>query len=189
MRPLLLDELCEAIQISDTEPGHDLTEDTRIVTDSIIENCAPLVRMETTGANESKPKIVTLCHSSVRTFLEKNPGILQDHETAHTAAIGNIEATLFAELCLKYLQQPRYVRQLKMTKGSFATHCGQDIVEHHLLKYCAKYWGQHLGKLDFSPELGEKVERFLRSDYFVTCIQVQSLLIGGQYCGLAGTMN
>jgi hypothetical protein len=189
IRPLSLEELCEAIQTCETEPGQNLTEDTRIVADSIIENCAPLVRMDIIGDGKDEKHIFTLCHASVRAFLLKNPGIFKDHEWAHPEAIGIIEARLFADVCLKYLQQPRYSKQLRKTKESFATPCGQDVIEHQLLRYCIKYWGWHLENLDFTPELGRKVEQFLRSEYFITCIQAQSLLVGGQYFNSRAVLN
>jgi hypothetical protein len=122
-----------------------LTEDTRIISDSIIENCAPLVRLDTIGHGKDERKILTLCHGSVNAFLMRHPGVLKNQNSARY--VGNVEPRLFANLCLKYLQQPRYASQLKKTKESFVMHCGQDIAEHHLLVYCSKYWRHILKRL------------------------------------------
>ena len=52
-------------------------------------------------------------------------------------------------------------------------------MEHHLLSYAAKYWDKHLDDIAFSQEMSEKVESFIISPYFRTCLQVQSLFIEG----------
>lgn len=53
-------------------------------------------------------------------------------------------------------------------------------MEHHLLSYAAKYWDKHLDDVPFSQEMSDKVERFITSPHFQTCLQVQSLFIEGK---------
>ncbi|KAF7541490.1 hypothetical protein G7054_g584 [Neopestalotiopsis clavispora] len=183
IRPLKEEELCEAIQVCETEPGSDLSEDTRIVSESIIESCAPLVRLDTINVGKSnETRIFALCHGSVKSFLMRNPIILQTQGKTSTEGIGSIEPSLFADICLQYLQQPRYTELMRLHQDEkFFTHCGQDVVDHPFLAYCAKYWAQHLDKVQFTPHMGRKIEEFLRSKQFVICLQAQTLFVGGLF--------
>ncbi|KAF2998069.1 hypothetical protein E8E14_000215 [Neopestalotiopsis sp. 37M] len=85
-------------------------------------------------------------------------------------------------ICLQYLRQPRYTELMRLHQDEkFFTHCGQDVVDHPFLAYCAKYWAQHLDKVQFTPHMGRKIEEFLRSKQFVICLQAQTLFVGGLF--------
>lgn len=175
-RPLQLEELCEAVGISNMEYNEDMSHRQKLFQSRVIDLCAPLVETETVG-----PRIVcTLSHSSVRNYLLKNPQILSTNVGGNSQkyTISNKE---LAAACLKYLLQPRYQQLLVKSGDSFETSSGEDIFEHHLLNYAAKYWDKHLDDVDYSQEWCDRVYGFLTSPQFRTCIQVQSLLIEGWF--------
>ncbi|KAI1079934.1 hypothetical protein F5B20DRAFT_590137 [Whalleya microplaca] len=177
-RPLSLEELCEAIEILNVMPGQNIGGKERIFEDT-VNFCIPLIRVDQTTNNGAK--ICTLCHGSVKEFLELNPRILKETGVAHPSE-SDISPGLLAELCLKYLQQPRYSNILtKAEDDTFETSCGQNVLDHHLLVYCAKYWALHMESLRSSPELRIQVEQFVKSQHFMTCIQVQSLFVGENF--------
>ncbi|KAH8891753.1 hypothetical protein GQ53DRAFT_841147 [Thozetella sp. PMI_491] len=180
LRPLTLDELCEALEISDTAAGQNLDDEGYIARESILQDLAPLVRVTKFSELNRDEEVCTLCHGSVRQFLKKNPKILTSKDDRWSEEV-EIGPKLLAQICLKYLQQPRYVGQLKRTAdGALTTQCGQSVLEHHFLNYSARYWDQHLNELTFSEDLGNKVEKFIRSSSFVTSLQVQTLFLRGK---------
>ncbi|GKZ29802.1 hypothetical protein AbraIFM66950_006552 [Aspergillus brasiliensis] len=77
--------------------------------------------------------------------------------------------------------KPRY-RQLLTREGETFVDCdGDDILNHHLLSYAAKYWDKHLDGVDYSLEYYQKTSRFIKSPQFFTLLQVQSLFVDGQF--------
>ncbi|KAI3326935.1 hypothetical protein HD806DRAFT_378066 [Xylariaceae sp. AK1471] len=176
-RPLLLDELCEAVSISETDAGQNLCKVDGIYRGRVVDHCAPWIRVdELGGRKKSDSKTCTLSHSSIRKFLIKNPDILLRGQNCE------ISPSYLADVCLRYLEQKRYRKTLKRTEDNiFQTASGEDIVHHHLLGYCAKYWTRHLSDIPYSAEICERVEGFVKSKYFGTTLQIQSLLVGGQF--------
>ncbi|RDW66363.1 hypothetical protein BP6252_09998 [Coleophoma cylindrospora] len=175
-RPLLLDELCEAVSITDTDPGQNLCISEHHHRNLVVDNCAPWIRIDELIGQKSDKTICTLSHSSIRKFLIRSPDVLLRGKNCE------ISAYVFADVCLRYLEQKRYRKALKIMEDSkFLTACGEDIINHHLLGYCAKYWSRHLDEIPYSAELCKRVEDFVTSRNFGTTLQVQSLLVGGQF--------
>lgn len=170
-RPLLLSELCEAVQIIGTPEGEDMTTDDCIRQAKLLTSCESLLKFDeirtSTGVTT---KMCTLWHESFKIFLVHNPDVLGGSIACRDLAMG----------CLKYLQQPKYDGLLSKVGHSFSTVSDEDIVNHHLLVYSAKYWRSHMDTMPYSLELCQKVEDFARSQNFITCLQVQSLLVDGQ---------
>ncbi|OTA78795.1 hypothetical protein M434DRAFT_38448 [Hypoxylon sp. CO27-5] len=180
-RPLSLEELCEAIEAFDISAGDNIGGGGRVFEDMIEYYCAPLIRIDEVISKKVPKRLCRLCHSSVKEFLVRNPRILENPVGTNQEDI-RITSTILAESCLKYLQQTRFSELLRRTEDDlFVTSCGEDILQYHFLIYCARYWGQHLGMVPYSPELGDRAEQFLRSRNFVTCLQVQSLFIVGYF--------
>lgn len=115
-------------------------------------------------------KMCTLWHASFRTFLVNKSDVLGGSITCQDLAMG----------CLNYLRQPKYDGLLSKVGQSFSTISDEDIADHNLLVYSAKYWRSHMDSMSHSLELCQKLEDFVRSTNFITCLQVQSLLVGGQ---------
>lgn len=177
-RPLFLDELCEAIEIFDEERGNNLESGRRVLRRQLLDSCAPLVRVEDVLSSTTPKQVCSLSHASVRTFLQNNPDILSDKETC------SVSHEVLAVSCLKYLQQRRYGSLLATKDRTFVTKCGESITAHALLTYAAKYWHKHLDLIPYAEGLGKTVQDFVRSTNFTTCLQVQSLFIGGKSTGV-----
>lgn len=181
-RDLRSDELCEAIAIFKTGKGKNIS-DSRIFTGKIVDWCAPLVRK----SEHLQTTTYTVSHASVRQYLLSNPDVLQGKDLKEDLRISS-EFMAFA--CLKYLQQPRYKHELKPKMGdqdieTFLTWDGQNTIVHHFLTYSAKYWAGHIE--DFLKDrtdrqkVCDEVELFLKSNQFITCLQVQSLWVEGTF--------
>lgn len=177
---MFLEELCEAVEISDHPPGEDLDSTCRVFRSRILDSCAPLARVDIVNTKAKCKEICTLSHGSVKTFLVKNPSVLSSAEGCQ------VSSKLLADSCLKYLQQPRYKKQLVRGTGTFTTASKQDILDHYLLNYCAKYWHKHMDDMVFSSELCKRVEDFVKSTNFATLLQVQSLFVGGKLLQIWG---
>ncbi|KAM3069555.1 hypothetical protein ACMFMG_005658 [Clarireedia jacksonii] len=177
-RPLRLDELCESIAVLGTDDCSNVNRLERLRPNMVLKLCQPLVQIEdVVGAGSAVP-ICTLTHASVRKFLVKNPQILS---TSESPAACWITEEVMANVCLKYLWQPRYQRLLTKSEDTFKDHTGEDIMEHHLLSYAAKYWDKHLDNVPYTEKLCSRVKSFILSEQFYTCLQVQSLFVGGQF--------
>ena len=144
----------------------------------VLELCQPLVQVHETKGPDGKIAICTLTHGSVKNFLLKNPDILTRNSNPPAYALTN---NVVADICQKYLLQPRY-RHLLVQNGETFVDCdGDDILNHHLLSYAAKYWDKHLDSVDYSPDFHQTVSKFLTSSQFFTLLQIQSLFIDGMF--------
>ncbi|KAF2455505.1 hypothetical protein BDY21DRAFT_349522 [Lineolata rhizophorae] len=178
-RPLYLHELCEAMGMCAIKLGENMSSRNRLFKSKVEDLCAPLVEVQRTG-DESGREVCCLSHSSVRTFLLKNRDCLQKG-CPPNSEICSLRADVLADICFKYLNQPRYERMLKKKDDTFKTATGEDIDGHQLLSYAAKYWDKHLDDVSPTPELCAQVLDFIKSRRFQTCMQVQSLFIEGQF--------
>ncbi|KAJ5970417.1 uncharacterized protein N7479_000335 [Penicillium vulpinum] len=178
-RPLRLDELCECTAMVKGYEGHDIDRSQKIVKKSkILELCQPLVQVHETEGPEGKIAICTLTHGSVKSFLLKNSEILIGNSNPPAYSLTN---DVMANICQKYLLQPRYQRLLARKGETFVDCVEDDIMNHHLLSYAAKYWDKHLDDVGYSSEFGEKASRLITSPQFFTLLQIQSLFIDGQF--------
>lgn len=174
-----MDELCEAIGICNIEDGTNVSKREVLFRAKVLELCSPLVQIQDIDKGIVQ-SICTLAHASVRSFLVKNPRILLEEKKEGMTKDLMITTDHLAKICLKYLSQPRYKEPLREKRDTFETSAGEDIFEHHLLSYTAKYWDKHLDDIDYTPEWCQKVEQFVRLRQFITCMQVQSLFVEGK---------
>ena len=175
-RPLLLDELCEATAVVSTDGRKNADSSQKLFKSKLPNLCEPLIQIQDVRSGQTTVATCTLTHSSVHEYLVSNPQIL-----SASPGLGacSIESTVLANVCLNYLSQPRYFRLLRKSGDTFIDSDNEDIVEHHLLSYAAKYWDKHLDDVPFSQEMCDKVQNFITSAQFRTCLQVQSLFIEG----------
>ena len=143
----------------------------------VLKLCEPLVQIEDVDTAHGSISTCTLTHASVRQFLVKHPQILS---TSETPAACWIMEEVMANVCLKYLWQSRYQRTLSKFEDTFTDCTGEDIMEHHLLSYAAKYWDKHLDGVSYTNEICSRVQNFINSAQFFTCLQIQSLFVGGK---------
>ena len=61
------------------------------------------------------------------------------------------------------------------------TSSRENIENHHLLTYAAKYWDKHFDHVEETPELRQQIEEFLVSSNFRSTIQLQSLFVQGHF--------
>jgi hypothetical protein len=176
-RPLRLDELCEATAAIDTESGKDINRSAKLFRNKVISLCQPLVNVQDSQSEHGIVSTCTLTHATVRNFLLKHPRILDDAATSDNV----IAPIVMAQVCLAYLMQPRYNVPLRREGIDFRDKRDENIIDQHLLVYAAKYWDKHLDSVDYSAEMLDRVTRFLKSKQYYTCLQVQSLLVGGQF--------
>ncbi|KAL8747304.1 MAG: hypothetical protein Q9190_000810 [Brigantiaea leucoxantha] len=179
-RPLLLEELSEAVGMASTLEHSDLNRAKIPILKRIKEICAPLIDVYE-GRSDGGSNICSLSHATVRSFLLKNPKILEFSQGVKNTTSAIISETIVAEVCFKYLSQPRYMKPLSRRNDLFVTDSGEDISNHYLLSYAAKYWDRHFDHLEYNKNSIERVAQFLQSSNFITCIQVQSLCVEGQF--------
>jgi hypothetical protein len=174
---LRLDELCEATAAIATERGKDVNRSAKLFKSKVVALCQPLVNVQDSQTEHGIISTCTLAHATVRSFLLKHLDILGKEGSRENS----ISASNMADICLTYLMQPRYNAILRKEGNDFKDKRDESIMEHHLLVYAAKYWDKHLDLVDYSPELCDRVIRFLKSKQYFTCLQVQSLFVGGQF--------
>ncbi|GLA28115.1 hypothetical protein AnigIFM63326_005683 [Aspergillus niger] len=177
-RPLRLDELCECTAMVKGLEGQNIDRSQKIKKSKVLELCQPLVQIHESDGPAGTISICTLTHGSVKSFLLKNPEILAKNSNPPAYALTN---DVLADICRKYLLQPRYQQLLTRDGETFVDYEGEDIFSHHLLSYAAKYWDKHLDSVDFSLEYCQKTSSLIRSSHFFTLLQVQSLFVDGQF--------
>ena len=179
-RPLFVNELREAAAVCHTCDGENIDKAQIPFKRKILELCEPLVRVYEVSGPEGGSETCYFCHASVRDFF-RNSSLYSDKATSNGYAISS---QTMASICLRYLSQPRYMRLLVRNRDSFQDADGGDIMDHAMLVYAAKYWDKHLDAVDPSQALSDMIDKFLRSQQFVTCLQVQSLLVDGESTGM-----
>ena len=120
-----------------------------------------------------------LFHSTLKDFLTSNQDIFQ--QELPNPAIHAISELTIANACLLYLSQDRYSQLLTQEAEHWVTTSKNGIEDHHLLTYSAKYWDKHFDRVEETPELRQKIERFLKSPNFPTTMQLQSLFVQGHF--------
>ena len=139
---------------------------------------APLIETQEDPENQGEC-FCYLFHSTVREFLLKNQSIFQ-HESSSPAIHAVSELTI-ANACLLYLSQDRYSHLLTRDAGHWITRSKDNIKDHHLVTYSAKYWDKHFDSVEETPELRREIEGFLTSPNFQTTMQLQSLFVQGHF--------
>lgn len=171
-----LDELCEATAAVQTEYGKDIDRSRKLFRRKVSSLCQPLVRVQDTETPHGTITTCTLSHATVRNFLIKKG---QGCDAVDDEKMFQITPDTLAAICLKYLMQSRFDTLLTKDKDTFKDNLDEDIDNHHLLPYAAKYWDKHLDVAKQWEAFCEPVESFVKSSQFFTCLQVQSLLVGG----------
>lgn len=120
-----------------------------------------------------------LFHSTVRDFLTSNQSIFQQEML--NPAMNSISELTIANACLLYLSQDRYSQLLTRDAEQWFTSSRDNLKDHHLLTYSAKYWDKHFDYVEETLELRQRIEEFLTSLNFQSTIQLQSLFVQGHF--------
>lgn len=179
-RPLLKSEIIDAIAILRTESG-DIDSEYKARDDIILNACRPLVKIIAQKGEKEDDPIITLHDGGVRKFLGESLKLKNKHMEDQLVDVGIIR-----DSCFRYLMQPKYSQLLqKIDTGTFKTwRKNEDITSHKFLGYSVKYWHQHFDTPSEEPPPEaevEKVQRFISSTNFATCVQVQSLIVEGHF--------
>ena len=156
--------------------GENIDRSQKLFKNRLSKLCEPLVQVQDIGSEHRVYTTCTLTHSSVHEFLKSRPEILSATPGLDAC---RIESKILGSICLKYLSPPRYGKLLRKREDTFVDLNDEDFMEQHLLPYAAKYWDKHLDDVPFSQEMCDRVETFVTSPQFQTCLQVQSLIIEG----------
>lgn len=159
-----------------TNSGENVDRSQKLFKGRLSKLCEPLIQVQDIRSGHRVYTTCTLTHSSVHEFLKSRPEVLSAPPRLDAC---HIESKVLASVCLKYLSQPRYGKLLRKREDTFIDLNDEDFMEQHLLSYAAKYWDKHLDEVPFSQEMCDRVETFLTSSQFQTCLQVQSLVIEG----------
>jgi hypothetical protein len=176
-RPLRLEELCEATAATTTNFGENIDHTRRLFKKKVNTLCQPLVRVHDVATAYGTVTTCTLTHATVRNFLLRQN---LNAASADDTRILQIVPDTLADVCLKYLMQSRFASLLSKKGEVFEDSLHVDIDGHHLLPYAAKYWDKHLDVVKDWHSFCEPVRQFVLSEQFFTCLQVQSLLVGGR---------
>ena len=177
-RRLRLTELREAIGIVSSDSPKSLQIRNIPWRQAVEKVFAPLIETQEDPENPGEC-FCYLFHGTVRDFLLKNQSIFQ-HEPA-SPAIHSVSELTIANACLLYLSQDRYSHLLTRDAGHWVTTSKDNIKDHHLVTYSAKYWDKHFDSVEESPELRREIEGFLTSSNFQTTMQLQSLFVQGHF--------
>ncbi|OMP86801.1 hypothetical protein BK809_0000476 [Diplodia seriata] len=137
----------------------------------------PFIITEGPGDDESDK--CELFHGTVRRFLESNPDILaKDYLGPEAVSINEYH---LAEVCTRYLADPRFEKPLSFSEGQWKTFGGEAIETDGFLRYSAKYWDKHLDAVKPTPNLKALVSRFVLSSNYQTLLQLQHLYVDSHF--------
>lgn len=177
-RRLRLTELREAIGIVSSENPRSLQNRNVPWRQAVEKVFAPLIETQEDPENHGE-HFCYLFHSTVRDFLMNNRSIFR--QESPNPAIHSISEFTIANACLLYLSQDRYSQLLTRDAEEWTTISKENISDHHLLTYSAKYWDKHFDQVEETPELRQRIESFLTSSNFQSTLQLQSLFVQGQF--------
>ena len=171
-------ELREAIGIVSSENPRSLQNRNIPWRQAVEKAFAPLIETQEDPENQGE-SFCYLFHSTVRDFLIRNQDIFR--QESPVPAIHAISELTIANACLLYLSQDRYSRLLTNEAEQWITTTKDNIKDHHLLTYSAKYWDKHFDQVEETPELRRRIKGFLTSPNFQSTIQLQSLFVQGHF--------
>ena len=177
-RRLRLTELREAIGIVSSENPRSLQNRNVPWRQAVEKIFAPLLETQEDPENPGE-RFCYLFHNTVWEFLVSNPSIFRQELPCPT--VHSISELTIANACLLYLSQDRYSQNLTREAEQWITTSKDNIKDHHLLTYAAKYWDKHFDNIEETPELRQRIEDFLASSNFQSTIQLQSLFVQGHF--------
>ncbi|KAK1996296.1 hypothetical protein LX36DRAFT_750538 [Colletotrichum falcatum] len=161
---LTFDEVIGALSVDHDAGDYDERKRVEDGRELIKELCGPLVELD---------PVVRFCHKSVSDYLQQDPTeegtelIKPIHKFfVHDSRKASRDLGMG---CLAYLMYKPYHRFQPLD-----SLLDEECQENSFLRYAAIFWFQHLLDIDPTPDVRERVETFLRSKAFWTCLSVQS---------------
>ena len=152
---------------------------------TFLEKYTTLVEVDGNTSDPTPTDTCRLVHSSVLEFLDQNPATLDKDLKDHQLHISRFA---LANACLIYLARPVYAQVLKKQSLSDGTYTwvdstGATVDKHVFSQYAAKYWVRHLEDLEKKAQdkIRGRVEDFVSSNSFQTCMQIQSIWVQGRF--------
>ncbi|KAF8998717.1 hypothetical protein BDQ17DRAFT_1328707 [Cyathus striatus] len=181
-RPLRFAEIFEAVWCLNSRSKEIMDPNDQTFKSSLNRIFEPCIEKISQGKDTDNDDNHTchLIHSTLRTFLLENPNILCE-ELQGTPFIC---PQILAEACLTYLRQERYSELLKIQDNTWVDRNSCPVKDHHLLVYAAKYWDKHISDIsdvNAMQMFSKKIEEFMLSPQFITCVQVQSVWVESQF--------
>ena len=165
-QPLSLSELRHALGAA--RGGTDYSPKSLPEPELIKQLCSNIVLFDYTSKGSESDPVLKIAHKSIQDFFFQDPNSLGIREDLRqyfvSIPVANLE---LGRASLAYLNYVRY-------------HQPQDITtiietEHHaFLRHAATFWHCYLRNAGHSTELFNKVEDFVRSQAFWTCVAVQT---------------
>ena len=169
-QPLRLSELSNALAIR--LDANDYSRD-RVPRLSLIQDlCGHFVTFDYSKRGSSHDPLLKLAHKSIQDFFLKDPTTLEGVPQELRKFFVELKSghSEVGRYCLAYLSYSRYQDPLTVS----ATLDSITAEGHEFLNYAATFWFRHLMETNHSSELLAKVEHFVRSPAFWTCLTVQS---------------
>jgi hypothetical protein len=162
-QPLTLSEISHAVAV--TPSSHDFYS-RRVPRPELIQKlCSNLVLFD--QSSDDTDPILKFAHKSIHDFFLQDPDSSAIPTNLRKYFVSDETAALeLGQSCLHYLNYSRY-------------HLPQDVLkiiqdeEHAFLKHAATFWYSYLDRANHSEDLFRKVEDFVQSLAFWTCVEVQ----------------
>lgn len=144
-----------------------------------------LVEVDGNTSNPTPTDTCRLVHSSVLEFLDQNPATLDEELKDRQLHFSHFA---LANACLIYLARPVYTQILQKQSLPDGTYTwvdstGATVDKQVFSQYAAKYWVRHLEDLEKKDQdqIRGRVEDFVSSKNFQTCMQIQSIWVQGRF--------
>ena len=144
-----------------------------------------LVEVDGNTSDPTPTDTCRLVHSSVLEFLDQNPATLDKDSKDHQL---HITRFALANACLIYLARPVYTQVLQKQSLPDGTYTwidstGETVDKQVFSQYAVKYWVRHLEDLEKKEQdqIRGRVEAFVSSNSFQTCMQIQSIWVQGRF--------
>ena len=144
-----------------------------------------LVEVDGNTSDPTPTDTCRLLHSSVLEFLDQNPATLDKDSKDHQLHISRFA---LANACLIHLTRPVYAKVLQkqsLLDGTYTwvDSTGVTVDKQVFSQYAAKYWVRHLQDLEKKDQdqIRGRVEAFVSSNNFQTCMQIQSIWVQGRF--------
>ncbi|KAF8333809.1 hypothetical protein F5887DRAFT_1257428 [Amanita rubescens] len=144
-----------------------------------------LVELDGNTSDPNPTDTCRLVHFSVLEFLKNNPATLAKDSKDHQL---HFSPFALANACLIYLTRPAYTKVLQKQSEPDGTYTwvdstGETVYKQVFSQYAAKYWVRHLDDLEEEEQdkIRGRVEAFVSSNSFQTCMQIQSIWVQGWF--------
>ncbi len=144
-----------------------------------------LVEVDGNTSDPTPTDTCRLVHFSVLEFLKSNPATLDKDSNDHQLHFSRFA---LANACLIYLTRPVYTKVLQKRSEPDGTYTwvdstGETVDKQVFSQYAAKYWVRHLNDLEEEDQdqIRGRVEAFVSSNSFQTCMQIQSIWVQGWF--------